>query len=298
MDKRRKKNHKTLTIIGIIAVALTALISYFAMRPADLSYEKVKTQTGNIITYYSFSGNVTSKNRQTVLSERMMQISKIYIEKGEEVKEGDVLLETTTGDKLKSKIDGEVALINVEENKQVAPGMLLVEIVDYNNLEVVFKADEFDVGALETGKEAVIYIPAAKKKFKGEIHDISKEGQIANGVTFYMATVDIEQDGNIRNGMSAEVKLLSNKAENVVIIPMNVIQFDEQNQPYVLKNGSKNSVIKQKITTGINDGTFVEIKDGVASGEEVLYKNDLELDELLFPEGGKNTKFYPKGDKK
>lgn len=299
MNAKRKKNLRIWVIIGIAVVSLTILVSYYKFRPADFSYEKVKAQISDIVTYYSFSGNVVSKNRQSVFSEKAMQVSRIYVEKGQEVKEGDILLSTTAGDKLKSKINGEVVSINIEENKQVMPGTLLIEIVDYNDLEVVFKADEFDVGALDTGKEATVYIPAIKKEFKGSIREISKEGQIANGVTFYTATIDIEQDGNIRTGMSAEVKLISDKAKNVVTLPMNVIQFDEQNQPYVFKYAQdKNSVVKQKITTGINDGTYVEIKDGVLDGEEVLYKNVLKLEALLFPEGGKNTRFYPRGDRK
>lgn len=294
MNGKRKKKTRTCIIIGFIAVSLTILVSYFTFRRTDMSYEKVKAQISDIVTYYSFSGNVASKKRQSVYAEKIMQISKINVEKGQEVKEGDVLCTTTAGDELKAKINGEVAVVNVEENKQVTPGTLLIEIVDYNELEVVFKADEYDVGALSTGKEAVVNIPALKKEFKGIIREISKEGQIANGVTFYTASIDIEQDGNIRTGMSAEVKLVSGKAEKVVTLPMNVIQFDEQNQPYVFKYDNNNSVVKKRITTGINDGTYVEIKNGVSDGEEVLYKNDLKIETLLFPEGGKNTRFYSK----
>ena len=104
----------------------------------------------------------------------------------------------------------------------------LAEIVNYNNLEVIFKVDEFDVGTLNTGKKRNCLYSCYQKEFSGDIHSISKEGQIANGVTFYTAAIDIEQDGNIRIGMSAEVKLISDNADNVVILPMNVIQFDEQ----------------------------------------------------------------------
>ena len=296
MNGKRKKKTRTWIIIGIVAVSLTILVSYLAFRRADLSYEKVKAQTGDIVTYYSFSGDVVSKKRQSVFAEKIMQISAVNVEKGQGVKEGDILCTTTAGDELKAKINGEVVLINIEENKPVSPGTLLIEIVDYNELEVVFKADEYDVGALSTGKEAMVSIPAIKKEFNGIIREISKEGQIANGVTFYTASMDIEQDGSIRTGMSAEVRLISDKAERVVILPMNVIQFDEQNQPYVFKYDN-NSVVKQRITTGINDGTYVEIKNGVLDGEEVLYKNDMKLETLLFPDGGKNSRFYPKGAK-
>lgn len=291
----KRKKLRTWIVIGVTAVLLAILISYFTFRPAALSYKRVKARIGDIVTYYSFSGNVASKNRQSVFAEKIMQISEVYIRKGAEVKEGDVLFTTAQGDEVKSKINGEITSVNAEENKQVTPGTLLVEIVDYNSLEVVFRADEYDVAALDPGKEAVVYIPAVKKEFRGNIREISKEGQVANGVTYYTAAIDIKQDGTIRTGMSAEVKLISDKAENAVILPMDVIYFDDQNRPYVYKNGSRNSVVKQEITTGINDGTYVEIKSGVSEGEEVLYKNDLKLETLLFPEGGKSTRFYPKG---
>jgi len=298
MGEKRKKKIRTWIIIGFLAVSLTLLLSYITLSPAGMSYKRVKAHRGDITTYYSFSGNVASKNRQSVYAEKIMQIADVYAEKGREVKEGDVLFTTVQGEEIKSKINGEVVLVNAEENKQVTPGTLLAEIVDYNSLEVVFKVDEYDVGALSSGREATVYIHAIKKEFKGYIREISKEGQIANGVTYYTAAIDIEQDGNIRTGMSAEVRLVSDKAEKVVILPMNVIYFDDQNQPYVFINGNGNSVVKQEITTGINDGTYVEIKSGVREGEEVLYKADLKLEALLFPEGGKNTRFYPGGNKK
>ena len=94
--------------------------------------------------------------------------------------------------------------------------------------------------------------------------------------------------------MSAEIRLLSEKAENIVVLPMDVIRFDDQNQPYVLKAGEKNKVIKQSIVTGINDGIYVEIRSGVTDGEEVFYENDLKPEALLFPEGGKNIRLNPR----
>jgi multidrug efflux pump subunit AcrA (membrane-fusion protein) len=171
------------------------------------------------------------------------------------------------------------------------PGTRLVDIVDYDHIEIAFKVDEYDVGALAVGKEAIAKIGAAGKDIKGKISDISREGQIINGVTLFTATMDIDKDEDIRIGMSAEVKLLSERAENVVIIPMNVILFDEKNQPYVLKKGNRNKVVREKITTGIHDGTFVEVKSGVEAGETILYRKDDSLEHLLFPEGGKNVHF-------
>ena len=52
---------------------------------------------------------------------------------------------------------------------------------------------------------------------------------------------------------------------------MKAIQFDDNNNPYVLKKGEKNAAVKTEITTGINDGTTVEVKSGVSSEETILY---------------------------
>lgn len=290
MEIKKKAKRKTWIIVGIIAVTITAAISLRVFRPSASTYKSVKAWTGDIATYYSFSGNVSSKNRQTLISDKIMQVSKISVKKGDQIEKGDTLIVTTAGEKLVSKINGEVVNIHVGENQQVTPGMQLIDIIDFNSLEVIFKVDEYDVGALKPGMQADVKIGAAGMKVEGKIAEISREGQIVNGVTFYMASIDIAEDDRIRIGMSAEVRLLSNEARNIVILPMDVIQFDDRNLPYVLKNGEKNETVQKRITTGINDGTYVEVKSGIASGEEILYKDNTGLGNLFFPEGGKKAR--------
>lgn len=289
MGRKRKTKKIRWITGGVIAVALTVLGSLYTMRPDETAYKTVKAEMGDITTYYAFSGNVAAKNRQLLLSEQMIQIAEIPVEKGERVKTGDVLITTTAGEELKAGIDGEVIKIHAEENQQVMPGAQLAELVDYDRLEIVFRADEYDVDALEPGKEAIAEIGAIGKVIKGKINDISREGQIVNGVTFFTAAMDIDRDDRIRIGMSAEVRLLSKKADNVIKLPMDVIVFDDENLPYVLKIGSKNSVVEEKITTGINDGTYVEIKSGVTAGEEIVYEQDTDFERIFFPEGGRNV---------
>lgn len=288
--KKRSKTKKWVTI-SIIMIAVVGIAAYFLTRPVRTSYESADAKTGDITTYYSFSGNVDTKNRQTVMSEKVMQVSKIKVKEGDTVKEGAVLITTTTGDEIKSKISGEIVNLNVEENAQVMGGIKLLEIVDYNNLEINVKVDEYDIAALEKGKETTIKIGAINKEIKGKISNISKEGQIVNGITFFPATIDLEQDDSLKIGMSAEVKLISNQVASVVTLPMKVIQFDNDNKPYVLKKGAneKDVAIKTEITTGINDGTTVEVKSGVSSGETILYTSAVKAASTGFIGGRGNT---------
>jgi HlyD family secretion protein len=269
MSARRKS--KKWIVVSIIVIILIGVVGRVIMRPARTSYESVDSKIGNITTYYSFSGNVETKNRQTIMSEKVMQIYEIEVKEADTVNEDDVLIKTTAGDEIKSKINGQVANVGVSVNAQVMAGAKLLEIVDYNNLKVNVKVDEYDISALKEGREATVKISAINKEIKGAISSISKEGQIMNGVTYFNATIDLEKDDDIKIGMSAEVKLISNEATNIVILPMTAIQFDDNNKPYVLKKDEKGAAVKTEITTGINDGTMVEVKNGILNGETILY---------------------------
>ncbi|MGB8452520.1 MAG: HlyD family efflux transporter periplasmic adaptor subunit [Anaerocolumna sp.] len=268
-----KRKSKTKNHIVIITMLILIAAAFFTLRPKSDMYKSVEAKTGDIDTYYSFSGNIDAKNRQTVMSEKVMQISEIKVKEGEKVEKGDVLFTTTTEDKIKAGIDGEVAQINIEENEQVMAGISLMEVVDYGNLQINVKVDEYNVSDLGVGNEETVYIGAIDKEIKGTIESISKEGLVVNGVTYFTAVVDLEKDDAIKVGMSAEVKLRSFSVNNVVTLPVSVIQFDEINHPYVYLKDRNGKIVKADIDTGINDGTSVEIVNGINSGDTVYYED-------------------------
>jgi HlyD family secretion protein len=77
-------------------------------------------------------------------------------------------------------------------------------------------------------------------------------------------------DAALRVGLSAEIKVHNEEAKNAVTISMNALHFDSNNEPYVLIQNSEGKAVSKKVTTGMNDGTSVEIKDGLAAGDTVL----------------------------
>ena len=271
MNTKRKSKKKKIIVTSIVIIAIVGFAASIFMRPARTSYESVDAKIGDITNYYSFTGNVETKNRQTVTSEKVTQISTINVKEGDVIEADTVLYTTSTGEEVKSKIAGEVVNMNIEENSQVMGGVKLLEIVDYNNLEIKVKVDEYDIASLEQGKETTVKIGAINKDIKGTVSSMSKEGQIVNGVTFFTATIDLEKDESVKIGMSAEAKVINGNVQGIVTLPMKSIQFDDNNNPYVLTKGEKNAAIKTEITTGINDGTTVEVKSGVTSGETILY---------------------------
>lgn len=269
MEKRKKsRNMKWVVIVGGIAVAVFAGSRLLAPKP--VVHDTVLVASGDIITYYSFAGNIEANHREIVLSDRPFTVEEILVAVEDQVEVGTVLLESGEGDDPEAGIQGEVSEVFVKENESVSPGTKLMSIVDYSDLEVSVKVDEYELDAVTKGKGVVVRVNALEKEFSGKIESISKEGTVLNGVTYFMAVVQLDYDEALKIGMSAEVTLMKDEVKGAITLPMSAIQFNEDNTPYVLMMGSEGAAVKSAITTGIHDGTTVEITEGVKVGDTVL----------------------------
>lgn len=268
MNKKRSKFRKLIwPLLGILVVALAALIF---MMPKKINYTEVKPLTGNLATYYTFTGSVEAKNRQDILADKAMQIKKINVTKGQQVTKDTTLATTTGGEEIKPEIAGEVANIEAVENAQVMPGTKLMDIVDYSDLQLKVQVDENDLPAVSIGKAATVTIHALNKDLSSQITDISKEGEYLNGITNFTATLSLPAESDLRVGMSAEAKILNQSVANAVILPMSAIQFDEYDNPYVMLKDGNRAPKRVAATIGINDGVHAEIKKGVTANDIVL----------------------------
>lgn len=268
-EKSKKKNTRRI-IIGLLAISIVILGMGRVLRQRGGSYTEITVEQDSITTFYSFSGSVEAKNRQAVLADRIMQIKEILVEEGQMVNDGDVLLTTTAGEEIKAKINGEISKIHVEENAQLMAASRLIDIVDFSHLQLRFQVDEYDLHAVESEEEVTVTIHALAKDYSGRISEVSKEGTYLNGVTFFNALVSFENDDLIRVGMSAEAKILNEKAENTTVIPMTAIQFDNNNNPYLLIKGETGTVSRIDIEVGIHDGVKAEVVSGVMVGDIIL----------------------------
>ncbi|MEE1237722.1 MAG: HlyD family efflux transporter periplasmic adaptor subunit, partial [Turicibacter sp.] len=143
-------------------------------------------------------------------------------------------------------------------------------ITDYSNLQVKIKVDEYDIKSVEVGKEAKVIINALDNEVLGTVSHVSKEAQSLNGVSYFMTTIDLKEDSELRVGMSTEVKIINDSVKDAIVIPMEAIQFDYQNLPYVYYHNNQGEVVTKAVEVGMSDGIMVEILSGIEAGEEVL----------------------------
>jgi len=145
-----------------------------------------------------------------------------------------------------------------------------MDIVDYNNLEVEIKVDEFDLSSIKVGEEADVQIEALNNKpLTGKISEIDREASVDSGVSYFNATVVLPADNDLRIGLTADIKIITQKADNVVTLPMGAVSYDPAGA-YVQVHGQNGKIEQKPVTVGINDGRLIEIKEGVSDGDVVL----------------------------
>jgi multidrug efflux pump subunit AcrA (membrane-fusion protein) len=84
------------------------------------------------------------------------------------------------------------------------------------------------------------------------------------------ASASTTQTVTLKDGLSATVNIISQQANNVLIIPSKAITRQGQNSTVQVVNGTTTET--RVVKTGITDGTNTEITSGLTDGEIVTYK--------------------------
>ena len=145
-----------------------------------------------------------------------------------------------------------------------------MEIVDFTNLQVSIKVDEYQLSTLAVGAPVTINIDSIGRSVQGSVSEISREAKNENGVAYFTAIVDFQGDAQIRIGMNAEVIIVKEQADNVLTVPVDAIQFGADNETFVLVKNESEETENRPVTTGITDGIHIQIAAGLAEGEVVL----------------------------
>jgi len=237
----------------------TGGISAQSLEQAQKAYDGAKLQLESAQRNYAIAEKTVEQNILTA-KEQLHQAEASLAAARKQVENLEVTAE----------INGEVSEIYVEEDKTLAAGTKIMDIVNYDDLEVKIKVDEFDLNAITEGKEVTVTINPLDKDVTGIVSKVSKQALNVNGVSFFTASIDLEKDKDLRVGLSAEVKAMNQNSNKATTISMKALQFDQSNQPFVYYRDANNKVVTKQVSVGINDGNIVEILDGIKSGEVVL----------------------------
>jgi HlyD family secretion protein len=179
---------------------------------------------------------------------------------------------------IRSTISGLILDIPIKEGNSVIQsnnfneGTTIASIADMGQLIFEGKVDESEVGKIKTGMNLILTVGAIENTtFKAKLEYIAPKGIVENGTIQFQIKAAIELDKNffLRANYSANADIVLERKDSVLAIPESVLQFDEQEKPFVELRQKNNSFKKIYLKTGLSDGINIQILEGVKRGDVI-----------------------------
>lgn len=178
--------------------------------------------------------------------------------------------------KVRAPINGIVGSLNVNVGSIATQTMPSATIIDTTNLILTIPLTERDVGKVRLNQEITVTVENSALKHKGTIISISPTPDIRT--MMYPTNINIKNNGNsLRPGSFAKANLILESKSNVITIPKGSIIHDgEKTYVFVVQ---KDMVRKRELKTGLDNGEYVEIIEGLEIDEEVVLRGQVYLED-------------------
>ena len=174
---------------------------------------------------------------------------------------------------IRAPLSGVVGSVSTREGETVAAGLnapTFVTIVDLQRLQLDAYVDEVDIGRIKVGQKGLFSVDAfPDREFRGRVTAIYPQAVIQDNVVTYdcIISIDTPYDGLLRPQMTANVTIMVENRENVLVLPVRAVKR-RAGKSVVYRTGER--VKEVLVTTGWQDDAQVEITSGLSAGEEVL----------------------------
>lgn len=167
----------------------------------------------------------------------------------------------------------------------------LAVVADMSKLAFSMAIDELDIKKISVGQEVQVAADALENvKFNGVITEIGIIGTTQSSVTTYPVTVVIDEYEGLLPGMNVTAEIVLEEAENVIVVPVSAVSrgnvvlvkeefsddssvqasiTENQTGKTMNKSGAPEGYKYVRVTTGLSDGEFIEVKEGLSEKDEV-----------------------------
>ncbi len=167
-------------------------------------------------------------------------------------------------------IDGEI--INragqIGQNANLSSVMFVIA----DRLTAVVNVDEVDIGKIKNGMKAHINLESFPDSIvEGRVVKISREGNIVSDVVQYEIMVEPEKvPEKWASGMTANVDFILASKKDVLAAPLSSIKEGRKEGSKYVNVKTDEGIKKFNVTTGIDDGKFVEINGDILPGDVLV----------------------------
>ncbi|MCQ2076577.1 MAG: efflux RND transporter periplasmic adaptor subunit [Bacteroidaceae bacterium] len=208
-------------------------------------------------------------------------------------------------------IDGVVLSKEVEEGQTVASAMttptLFIIAKDLTDMRVIADIDEADIGGVQEGQRVTFAVDAFPEDvFEGSVTQVRQQATTeSNVVTYQVVIAAPNEELKLKPGLTANVTIFTSEKKDVLTVPSKALRFTP-NEVMLTKEESikdcnapakvwmkEGNVFKAiPVTTGLSNGLYTEITNGLKPGTEIITEFEVESP---FPDAGQQTNPFMPG---
>lgn len=167
---------------------------------------------------------------------------------------------------IKAPFDGVVSQRLVSQGAMAALNTPILTLVS-RDVEIVLQVEEAKLGRVARGQAASIAVAAySDELIDGLVQSVSPTAD-AKSRTFAVRVWPRVQDGRLKDGMFAQVRLTSAPKQALLVPQEALVTRAGRTLAFVVQDGRARS---REVQPGINDGKQVEIIQGLAVGDQVV----------------------------
>lgn len=183
---------------------------------------------------------------------------------------------------LKADISGTVTAINVKQGDTYAGGVIAT-IQDCSAFVVSAEIDEYDIADVKLGMKAVFKTDATRdEQLQGEVIFISPTPTQGSNVTYQVKVKINSPTDRLRLGMNAKLNIILRETADVLTVPYDAVQQDENGNDvvYVVTRTESGGITKAAVlvTVGVEGDYYVEVTGDIQEGMEVSMPSDMKFD--------------------
>jgi len=256
---------------------------------------------GQIADYIEVNGDVQTTASVDVYSDAAGEIVRLYVGIGQFVRADQVIAEVDPSrpgqnfalSPVKAPISGTITRLPVRVGSRINQTAPVAQVSRTTELEIVVQIAERFVSKVREGLPATIGLDAfPDREFPAVVSELNP---VVDPMTRTLeVTLSFTGDTTgIRPGMYAEVRIITERKENIVKVPADVMirRFGED---FVFVVRDDDTVERRIVNPGIEIDNILEITDGLAPGESIVYQGQNLLEDgsavriidTVYPLGG------------
>ncbi len=167
---------------------------------------------------------------------------------------------------VRSTIDGEIGLLDVELGQSISPGQKIGVINDLSDYKVEAQVDEHYIDRVHTGLQATFEQNGRKYRLRvRKVYPEVREGRFKIDFVFRG-----ERPKNIRTGQTYYVDLQLGEAKKAIIIPKGTFYSVTGGSWIFVLDKEGRKAYRRKIRIGRQNPQYYEVLEGLEPGEKVI----------------------------